>query len=65
MMKYSPIIKDCFNIIHVMKLCSKVWSSISSIKGTMPTGPKVLPLVVFTLSYFHIVSTLSKIFTTK
>ena len=49
----------------MMKLYTKVWLSMSSIKRTIPTGPKVLPLVVFTHRDLCVMSTLCHIFIYK
>ena len=60
--KSSPIIKECLNLVHMMKVCTKVWLPMSSIKGTIPTGPHVTPLAVFTHRDSSVMLTLSDIF---
>ena len=58
----SPIIKGCFSFMHMMKLCLKLCSSMSMIKGTIPIGPEAVQLAMLTHSVFFVISTLSDIF---
>ena len=60
--KSSPVIKGCFNFVHMTKLFLKLCSAMFVVKWTMPIGPKIVPLAVFTLSAFLMTSTLSEIF---
>ena len=57
----SPIIKGCFDFVHMMKLCLKLCSLVFIVKCTILIRPKVVPLAVFTHSIFLMMSTLSEI----
>ena len=48
-----------------MKLCTKVWLSMSSIRGTNPTGPQVITQATFNYRDLPVMLTLSDIFMNK
>ena len=45
-----------------MKLCTKFWLSMFDSNGTIPIGPNVAPLAVFTFKSFLIILTFSENF---
>ena len=45
-------IKCCFNLVHTINLCVKLCSSIFKSNGSIPIGPDVAPLAMFTFNGF-------------
>ena len=60
-MRSSPIMRGCFNFLHIMKLCLKLFSYMFIVSGIKPFRPSSAPLAVFTCSGFFIIFTLSDI----